>query len=54
MTSAKKYERCAEVFGASKLLSTVCERFCYDSKAFTRDNKKRKEIEVGRETVESI
>jgi len=33
VAGAKEYERCAEVLGASKLLQTVCERFCYDSKA---------------------
>ena len=28
VAGAKKYERCVEVSGASKLLQMVCERFC--------------------------
>ena len=35
VASAKKYEKCVEVFGASKLLQIVCERLCQSSKALT-------------------
>ena len=32
MAGAKEYKGCAEVFGIDKLLQTVCQRFCKDSK----------------------
>ena len=54
MASAKECERCVEVFGASKLLQMVCERFCYDSKALTQNDEEKEEVELGRETAEGV
>jgi len=52
--STEECEGCTKVFGASKLLQTVCKRFCKDSKALTRDDEEGNEVELGRKIAEGI
>ena len=54
MAGTEECEGCIKVFGASKLLQTVCERFCKDSKALTQNDKKGNEVELGRKTAEGV
>ena len=54
MADAEKCKGCVEVFRASKLLQMVCERFCKDSKALTRDDEEGNKVELGRKTAEGV
>ena len=54
LASTKEYEGCTEVFEIGKLLQTVCQIFCKDSKTIVWDDEERDKVELGRKAAKSI